>query len=798
MSNLADYTLEAAFDEIVEGVFYIDTSALDGTDGLSDLDVFSGVYDQISDDVVDTITVTAGTDSLAGAVQASSLETELFNPQDPARWNPNNPASVLNAGTPGFVPMRPVRLRALADGAAPTPLTLSGNEITDAVRALGLSGDGLPAPAGVGIWPAATNLCTNGGFESNTTGWSGWNGAPSFFDRSNDRTPKFGAHEAKVALTGVGSTGVFYDTGNVLTGGDTYTYSVWVYNDGTANLNLRLREFNAGGGILSSDSFSAPVAATVGWQRLTHTRILDTFGVRLWMTVEQIAPAAQTFYIDGAQLETGSFASPYIHTDGATATRNAARVQAPASLLSQAQGWVAARVRMGAPSSADFRGRIMSLSDSVTGQRIELVAFTGGPITWNLSKVGGSVVTLSSAPVTWAAGDFYTIVAAWTPTTLYLSVNGGPFVSAAHSLMITPDTFEIGMNSVTNRWLSGNIDWFACGTGTLTDATAAWLHGELEDGRLPGPGDVNAYDEAAVCTAAWDAVDGSYTVPDVPYGLFWGFIRRADWKSDSRACDLYCEDLLMWADRVFPTIASTGPTTTGAAIGVILDAVGWTDVSYRSLDVGDTIDDFSADGSVSALQLIANLLQAERGTVFVRGDGVVVYEDRTRVQVRAAAATLADQPVSLESGIDLDSIYTRATVTKTGGATSTAVDAPSEELYGRADYPAIDSPYIPSDLAVPMLAADIVYDKKNGRPPVTVDLDNQDAATLNLIVSSPLQTVLAVDDARGGTTGDYVVQRVVHTVAKETHQASYTLTRRFVTSFTVDGSALDGTDPLRY
>lgn len=52
-------------------------------------------------------------------------------------------------------------------------LTLSGNEITDATRALGIQGDGLLNDSSYGIWPAATNLRLNGGFETNATGWAG-------------------------------------------------------------------------------------------------------------------------------------------------------------------------------------------------------------------------------------------------------------------------------------------------------------------------------------------------------------------------------------------------------------------------------------------------------------------------------------------------------------------------------------------------------------------------------------------------------------------------------------------------
>src|SRR3990167_8608460 len=74
-------------------------------------------------------------------------------------------------------------------------LTLSGNEITDAVRRAGVEGDGVsPSDFSLGIWEATTNLCTNGGFETNTTGWT--TSGTSTIERSTAQA-KFGAASAK-------------------------------------------------------------------------------------------------------------------------------------------------------------------------------------------------------------------------------------------------------------------------------------------------------------------------------------------------------------------------------------------------------------------------------------------------------------------------------------------------------------------------------------------------------------------------------------------------------------------------
>src|SRR5437764_14635783 len=49
-----------------------------------------------------------------------------------------------------------------------------GDVINDADRALGIDGDGLVVPdSSYGLWRGSTNLITNGGFETNVTGWFG-------------------------------------------------------------------------------------------------------------------------------------------------------------------------------------------------------------------------------------------------------------------------------------------------------------------------------------------------------------------------------------------------------------------------------------------------------------------------------------------------------------------------------------------------------------------------------------------------------------------------------------------------
>lgn len=291
------------------------------------------------------------------------------------------------------------------------------------------------------------------------------------------------------------------------------------------------------------------------------------------------------------------------------------------------------------------------------------------------------------------------------------------------------------------------------------------------------------------------------------YGVFYGFIVRAPWKASTLICQLYCEDLLGRAKKAFPEIDSTGPTTTGAAVGLVLDAMGWTWADFRSIAEGDPLDDFSADGSLSAFDIFQALVTAERGAIFVRGDGVFVYESRGMVQTRLSVATLSTgvQLEDLDSSVDGDQRYTRVTVTKTDptgdtdGTTWTDIDTAAESRYGRNDAPAIQSPYVPGD-GGQLLADDIVYEGVTGKPPVTATATatpgDDDARAI--LLGAPLQSLFTIDDPLGGTTGDYIVQGFTQTLSDDDkHTAEYTLTKRAARSFALD-SELGGTDVFRY
>lgn len=291
------------------------------------------------------------------------------------------------------------------------------------------------------------------------------------------------------------------------------------------------------------------------------------------------------------------------------------------------------------------------------------------------------------------------------------------------------------------------------------------------------------------------------TLSGTTYGLFRGFVRSIDHNAEARESTIHAVDLFIWLSRVSPTIASA-TTTTGSAIGLILDAVGYTDPAFRDLDTGDSIT-FSADGTVTALALIEGLLEAERGVFYISGSGVATYETRHAKALRTtSSATLTNVLTEIQPGIDLDRIRNRWTVIRDGGGTATSYDADSQATYGWADGGQITTSYLADDSAGTALANYLVALRKDPRAPVRgVEMVNQDTATYTQALTRELQDrVTVVESGISGTTGDYHIESVEHEVSDGglLHRTSWAVSERGDDVFVLGVSTLGGGDVLSY
>lgn len=393
-------------------------------------------------------------------------------------------------------------------------LTVSGNEITDATRTTNTQGDGLTSDSSFGIWEATTNLCTNGGFETNVTTNTGTFGPAGTLITQDATQFKFGSKSAKV-VTNTGGAGQGIFTGGTGTGSripaaaaTPYTYSVWLKgNAGGETVKLQLQWYDSTPATLTAAASN--VTLTTSWVRYSITATSPANTAFVYPVVITQASATATWFVDAAQFEQKSIATPYVETNGATSSRSAARVQGDGSVFNGTQGWVAFRTVIGFASSATLSGVNANFFTHNNGDNLRWLAvyFDATLVKWVARRGNGTgAQDLAQVAQTFSAGDAITVVASWTATTISASVNGAAFSATASTNIptLTATLFDIGTNLAAAP-CDSNIKWFAGGTGTLTDNDASALNalGNTDP-------NFNVLPQAAQTTTYWTADTSTY------------------------------------------------------------------------------------------------------------------------------------------------------------------------------------------------------------------------------------------------------------------------------------------------
>lgn len=296
----------------------------------------------------------------------------------------------------------------------------------------------------------------------------------------------------------------------------------------------------------------------------------------------------------------------------------------------------------------------------------------------------------------------------------------------------------------------------------------------------------------------------SVTVSGTTYDRFYGYIQSIASDSDygTQEAEIHCRDLFVLLEACRPTIANTGPTTTGAAIGRVLDAISLP-VASRDLDTGDAIPDFGADGSKSGLEVIAELLKAERGTFYANGAGKAVYEDRQaawRPPRTAPQSTIATGMNVRDPGADIARVRNRATVQRTGGVAVSYRDERSVALYGVRDHAALVTPYLADDEQAQRLARWLVASSKEPVPPVrSLRINAYDAGNYQALLARELNDFVRVVEPRTQIAGDFTIEAISDDIAPGAHTCSWSLRSRAAgQAFRIGVSTLGGSDVLVY
>lgn len=296
------------------------------------------------------------------------------------------------------------------------------------------------------------------------------------------------------------------------------------------------------------------------------------------------------------------------------------------------------------------------------------------------------------------------------------------------------------------------------------------------------------------------------TLGGVAYPLFYGFTRRIEFTPTKRGgiCSFELVDLFYWLQRDRPVIAPTGWTNTGAVIGLILDAIGWVDPAGRLLDKGDDILSYEATGEKTALQLIEELLEVERGLFFIDGRGRARFVSRHSLLLATSQAAIVNQMRAVSPGVDFDHVRNYAEVAREGsGIVKTALDQPSINRVGRSEWSAISSPLLRDENQAQGLADYLVSLAKSARPPLhSLQIDNRTTYLLRQVLERELGEVVTVSEAESGTTGDFRLEHLRVGYAQKTGRitASYLCSRRPMPTppFRLGVSQLNGSHVLVY
>ena len=154
-----------------------------------------------------------------------------------------------------------------------------------------------------------TNLITNGGAETNLTGWV--TGVTTTATRSQEQV-KSGSWSMKlVTVSDIGLTRHPY----TVTPSTQYTQQCQIYRTETVRtLTMQARDQDS---VATLAEVTVPLVLGWNFVKVTYTTQAGQTTGHLRITGDG---NAVTIYVDEAQVELGSVANPYVHTDGAAIT----------------------------------------------------------------------------------------------------------------------------------------------------------------------------------------------------------------------------------------------------------------------------------------------------------------------------------------------------------------------------------------------------------------------------------------------------------------------------------------------
>jgi hypothetical protein len=227
--------------------------------------------------------------------------------------------------------------------------------------------------------------------------------------------------------------------------------------------------------------------------------------------------------------------------------------------------------------------------------------------------------------------------------------------------------------------------------------------------------------------------------------------------------------------------------TTGVAIAMILDWIGWTDSALRQLDTGDVIPGFEATGDKTALGLIQELLAPNLGVFYIDAVGRAVYENRNTMLTRGLKAALVNTMRAIGTGVTLDQVKTKWTVTRqfrTGPGNYsdstpqvTENTLASNEFGQRSDE--LSSRYITTDSLALQLSQRLVDLTVVPVGPLwELTIDNRTPELMEAILTLGIHDRVQAIEAQTQTQGIFFIEQVAGTLDGHRLSMRYLLTDR--------------------
>lgn len=153
------------------------------------------------------------------------------------------------------------------------------------------------------------------------------------------------------------------------------------------------------------------------------------------------------------------------------------RIQCPPCGLGASQSWTAFRIRAGFNSPGAINNRILTFGPD-TNEEVHLLWRTSG--VWGIRRETSGASNETQISDSFVIGDKRTLIFAWTATEIKISLDGAAFLASGNTNISQIGSVDIDFGSRgyagTEQWV-GDFFWVLGGTGTLTDADAATIHG---------------------------------------------------------------------------------------------------------------------------------------------------------------------------------------------------------------------------------------------------------------------------------------------------------------------------------